>query len=67
MLLMMYYIFFMITGDIAAYFIGLFVEHYWGPVASLWVFLILYFLFLWFSWLLAVWATKPPSVEQTTG
>jgi hypothetical protein len=31
---------------------------------SLIVFLVLYFLFLWFSWLLAVWMTKPKEGEQ---
>jgi hypothetical protein len=30
---------------------------------SLIVFLTLYFLFLWFSWLLAVWMTKPKEPE----
>jgi hypothetical protein len=59
MLLIVYYVVFMITGDLAAYFLGLFIEYTWGPVASLWVFLTLYFLFLWFSWLLAVWMTEP--------
>ena len=59
MVLIVYYVIFMIAGDFAAYFIGLFSEYEWGSQVSLIVFLVLYFLFLWFSWLLAVWATKP--------
>jgi hypothetical protein len=47
--LIYYYVAFMITGDFAAYFIGLFVEHEWGSHASLIVFLALYFGFLWVS------------------
>ena len=64
MWLLFYYVIFMILGDFADYFIGLSVEYYWGPLASLWVFLSLYFLFLWFSWLLAVWFTKPNEIAQ---
>ena len=39
--------------------IGLVVEHAFGSQASLVVFLALYFLFLWVSWLLAVRLTEP--------
>ena len=59
MTLIIYYVAFMIAGDFAAYLIGLGVEHAFGSQASLIVFLALYFLFLWFSWLLAVWMTEP--------
>ena len=65
MLLIVYYVVFMIAGDFASYFLGLFVENIWGSVASLWVFLILYFLFLWIAWLLAVWMTEPKSSPET--
>jgi hypothetical protein len=58
-LLIVYYVIFMIAGDISAYVIGLFVEREFGSQASLIVFLALYFLFLWFAWLLAVWMTEP--------
>ena len=58
MWLIVFYVIFMITGDIAAYLIGLAVEYMW-PVASLPVFLFLYFFFLWISWLLAVRVTAP--------
>jgi hypothetical protein len=57
--LLFYYIAFMIVGDFAAYFLGLFVEHEWGTHASLIVFLALYFGFLWVAWILAVWVTEP--------
>jgi hypothetical protein len=45
--LILYYVAFMIGGDLAAYFLGLFVEYEWGTHASLIVFLVLYFFFLW--------------------
>jgi hypothetical protein len=45
--LIVYYLIFMIAGDFAAYFLGLLVEYEWGSYASLIVFLVLYFLFLW--------------------
>jgi hypothetical protein len=63
--LIVYYLIFMIAGDFAAYFLGLLVEYEWGPYASLIVFLVLYFLFLWVSWLLAVWVTKPRVATQS--
>jgi hypothetical protein len=37
---------------------GLLVEYEWGKQACLLVFLALYFLFLWVSWVLAVWVTN---------
>ena len=65
MVLIVYYVVFMIAGDFAAYLLGLIVEKTLGAVASLWVFLTLYFLFLWFAWLLAVWMTAPKQAPQT--
>ena len=59
MSLIFWYLGFMITGDVVAYFIGRFVEYQWGANASLMVFLSLYFLSLWSAWLLSVWASKP--------
>jgi len=63
--LIVYYLIFMIAGDFAAYFLGLLVEYEWGSYASLIVFLVLYFLFLWVSWLLAVRVTKPRVATQS--
>ena len=57
--LIVYYVVFMIGGDIAAYVIGLLTEREFGGQVSLIVFLVLYFLFLWVSWVLAVWMTEP--------
>jgi hypothetical protein len=65
MLLIVYYLVFMAIGDLAAYFIGLSVEYEWGSQASLIVFLALYFIFLWLSWLLAVWMTRPGNASQS--
>lgn len=59
MRLIAYYVVFMILGDLAAYFIGLFTEYEWGQQVSLVVFLCLYFLFLWVAWELAVRLTEP--------
>jgi hypothetical protein len=64
MALIVYYVAFMIAGDIATYLIGLAVEYEFGSHASLIVFLVFYFLFLWVSWLLAVWMTEPKKVVQ---
>jgi hypothetical protein len=62
--LIVYYVIFMIIGDLAAYFIGRFVEWEWGSNVSLIVFLALYFLFLWVSWLIAVWLTEPRTADN---
>ena len=58
-LLIVYYVGFMIAGDIFDYLIGIIVERQFGSHASFLVFLALYFLFLWVSWLLAVRMTEP--------
>jgi len=57
--LIVYYVVFMIAGDLAAYLLGLITEEAFGSQASLIVFLALYFLFLWVAWVLAVWMTEP--------
>ena len=63
MRLIVYYLVFMIAGDLSAYAIGLVSEHMFGEQASLLVFLALYFLFLWVAWVLAVWITTPKGAE----
>jgi hypothetical protein len=57
--LIVYYLIFMVVGDLVDYGIGLAVERMFGSEASLIVFLALYFLSLWFAWLGAVWMTRP--------
>ena len=64
MLLIIYYVAFMIVGDLAAYLIGLVAEREWGSQVSLIAFLSLYFLLLWVSWILAVWITDPRRVTK---
>jgi hypothetical protein len=59
MTLLLWYVGFVLAGDVLDYFIGRFVEYEWGLNASLIVFLTLYFLILWASWILAVWITEP--------
>jgi hypothetical protein len=61
--LIVYYVVFMIAGDLAAYFLGLIVEREFGSNVSLIVFLVLYFLFLWVAWLLAVRMTEPKRAQ----
>jgi hypothetical protein len=59
MTLLFWYVGFVAAGDVLTYLIGLFVEYEWGSNASLIVFLTLYFLVLWVSWILSVWMTEP--------
>ena len=66
MWLIVYYVIFMIAGDLAAYVIGLVTEREFGSEVSLIVFLAFYFLFLWVAWVLAVWITKPSHVESAS-
>jgi uncharacterized membrane protein len=63
MALIFWYVGFMITGDVLAYLLGSAVEYEFGSQASLLVFLALYFLFLWVSWILAVRMTRPKGGE----
>ena len=53
------YLIFMVACDLAAYLIGLITEREFGSYASLIVFLTLYFLGFWISWVLAVRVTEP--------
>ena len=64
MVLIAYYLAFMIAGDFAAYLIGLVAEREFGSQVSLIVFLALYFLFLWVSWLLAVWVGRKADEDE---
>ena len=59
MLLIVYYVIFMLVGDLADYLIGLIVEREFGSQVSLIVFLAIYFLSLWVAWVLAVRMTEP--------
>jgi hypothetical protein len=64
--LIVYYLVFMVVGDLSAYFLGLITERTFGSQPRLIVFLTLYFLFLWLAWLLAVWVTQPkPALVST--
>lgn len=59
MSLIIYYLAFIIVGDIVAYLLGFFTERVWGSYPSLVVFLALYFLSLWVAWILAIRVTQP--------
>jgi hypothetical protein len=64
--LIVYYVGFTALGDVADYLIGLLVERI-RPQASLLIFLLLYFVFLWVAWLLAVKLTAPKTKSQAAG
>jgi hypothetical protein len=66
MSLLIVYLALMITGDVAAYLIGLMVERA-VPAASLPAFLAMYFLFLWVAWVIAVRITAPKAAPQKAG
>ena len=59
MMLIVWYLLFMVGGDIAAYLIGGLIEYEFGSQVSLIAFLLLYFVALWVAWLLAVKVTQP--------
>ena len=61
----LFYVAFVIGGGLAAYLVGLLVEYEFGAHVSLIVFLALYFFFLWVSWVLAVWLTKPRAATSS--
>src|SRR5262249_43683803 len=58
MSLLIVYVGLVIMGNLIAYFVGLVIERT-VPAASLPVFLAMYFLFLWVSWVIAVRITQP--------
>ena len=66
MVLIIYYVAFVIVGDLADYLIGLIVEREFGGHASLIVFLALYALVLWAAWVFAVWMTAPKHAVPAT-
>jgi hypothetical protein len=59
MWLLIVYIGLVLVGDVVDYIIGLVIERVWGAQASLVVFLLLYFVFLWIAWVVAVKVTEP--------
>jgi hypothetical protein len=65
MKLIVYYLIFILVGDLADYFIGLRVERFWPDAKqlSLVIFLSIYFSVLWLGWVLAVRLTAP-TVER---
>src|SRR5262249_6036468 len=65
MWLLIVYVGLVLVGDVADYLIGLVVEQMWGPQVSLVVFLVLYFVFLWVAWVIAVKITAPSAEPKT--
>lgn len=62
--LLLVYLALVVLGDIADYLIGLAIEQMWGQQASLVVFLLLYFVFLWVAWVVAVRLTEPRAAAR---
>ncbi|MPZ37525.1 MAG: hypothetical protein GEU95_05585 [Rhizobiales bacterium] len=58
MSLMLAYIVLAVIGNAIIYFIGLLIEQVW-PVASLPLYLLMFFAVLWLSWIVAVKITEP--------
>jgi hypothetical protein len=52
-----------VVGNCIIYLIGLLVERIW-PVASLPLFLLMFFAVMWFAWLAAVRLTEPKAAPQ---
>ena len=63
MWLLLAYIGLALIGNIIIYFIGLAVERMW-PVASLPIYLLLFFVVLWLAWLIAVKVTAPKVAQS---
>ena len=63
MWLLLAYIGLALIGNIIIYFVGLAVERMW-PIASLPVYLLLFFLVLWVAWLGAVKVTEPKAAQN---
>lgn len=59
MMLIVWYVLFMLLGDLVAYFLGKAIEYQFGSQVSLIAFLFLYFMALWVAWVLAVRMTEP--------
>jgi hypothetical protein len=66
MLLIIYYIATLLTLSVATVLTGFAVENLLGPVASLIVFLSLFFSTLWGAWVISVWLTEPKIVAAKT-
>ena len=62
MLLIIYYVGIMLILNVATILIGFAVENLFGSVASMIVFLSLYFAALWGAWVASVWLTEPKVV-----
>lgn len=64
MYLMVTYIVLALIGNAIIYFIGLVIERMW-PVASLPIYLLMFFVVLWLAWLGAVKFTEPKAAAQS--
>jgi hypothetical protein len=64
MWLLITYLVLAIVGNGIIYVIGLGIERVW-PVASLPLYLLMFFLVLWISWLIAVKVTEPKAAAQS--
>ena len=65
MLLIIYYITILLILNVATVLIGFAVENLWGSIASLVVFLSLYFSTLWAAWKISVMLTHPKILARS--
>lgn len=63
MWLLLTYIGLTLVGNAIIYFLGLIVERVW-PVASLPLFLLMFFVVMWVAWIAAVKLTEPKAAAQ---
>jgi hypothetical protein len=63
MQIMVYYIVFVVIGDLGSYAVGKTVEQ-WSPATSLPVFLACFFVVFWLAWILAVRVTAPATAHK---
>jgi len=62
MRLIIYYVGIILVLNVATVLLGFVVENLFGPIASLMVFLSVFFVALWGAWIAAVWLTEPKVV-----
>ena len=66
MTLIVYYLVLVLLADVAAVLLCLWIERAW-PVASLPIFLCLYFAILWVAWVLAIRLSEPKATTTSAG
>ena len=66
MVLLVFYVIFMLIGDLIDFAIGAAVAKYWSETASLPIFLACYFFTLWLAWVIALKITETYFPQEPT-